>query len=474
MEKNKLSGNYIQDIQNMDAQLGVQESFDLVKRELILCHKNASMYFIDGFIKDDIMVRILASFIELPSIQQGTIADVAKFANTLIPYVEVDVKKDMEGLLLSILSGSLVFILDGFDEAIVIDARTYPVRSVAEPENDKVLRGPRDGFVETIVFNTALIRRHIRDTALTMKIKTVGKSSKTDLVICYMKNKADMDYVKRLEEKIEGIQVDALTMGHMSLSESLIKTHWYNPFPKIRYTERPDAASACLLEGSVLLICDNSPVVMILPTSIFDFLQETDDYYLPPITATYLRLTRLCIFLMTLLLTPTWYLLIKNPQWLPTWLEFIKVAEPGSVPVILQLFLIEFTLDGLKLASLNTPSMLSNSLGVVGALILGEFAVKTGWFVPEVILYMAFVAIANFTQPSYELGYAFKFMRVLLLITTALFNVWGFALGILLIVIFITTNKTVDGSRGYLYPLIPFNGSAMSRLLFCKPMRSKK
>jgi len=255
-------------------------------------------------------------------------------------------------------------------------------------------------------------------------------------------------------------------MGHRSLAESLIRQKWYNPFPKIRSTERPDAAAAIVLEGGIILFCDNSPEAMIFPTTIFDFLQETDDFYFPPLTGSYLRILRHGIFWLTMILTPLWYLLLLHESGLPAWLGFIIPKNPGELPIIVQLFLTEFALDGLKLASLNTPSILSNSLSVVGGLLLGDFAVTVGWLSPDVILYMSFVAIANFTQSSYELGYAFKYMRMITLFLTALFDIWGFAGGILLTLILIATNKTVNGKRHYLYPMIPWNGRAMARLLF--------
>lgn len=206
---------------------------------------------------------------------------------------------------------------------------------------------------------------------------------------------------------------------------------------------------------------------MIFPTTIFDFLQETDDYYFPPLTGTYLRIVRHVVFLMTMLLTPLWYLLLVNEAYLPEWMSFIIPRDSGEIPIIIQLFLTEFALDGLKLASLNTPSVLSNSLSVVGALLLGDFAVQVGWLSADVIFYMAFVSIANFTQSSYELGYAFKYIRMLLLLLTALLGTWGFVLGIAVaIVLAATNNNTVNGKRSYLYPLIPFNKEAMARLLF--------
>lgn len=412
------------------------------------------------------MQKLLLSFIGLKGLTEagGTAQD---FIDAYVPYVEADVTDSIDTILMMVLSGATVALGSPFgSEAIILDMRTYPARDTQEPENDRVMRGARDGFVETLVFNTALIRRRIRDPRLTMAYHSVGSESRTDVVLCYLHGKADPKYVSYLSARLDAINTDALTMGHQSLAECLIKTRWYNPFPKIRCTERPDAAAASLLEGSVLILCDNSPEAMILPTTIFDFLQETGDYYFPPLTGCYVRILRHAIFWVTLFLTPLWYLLVQHPEWLPGWLTFIIPTEQARIPIFVQLLLTEFVIDGLKLASMNTPSMLSNSLSVVGGLILGDFAVDIGWLLPEVIVYMSFVAIANFTQPSIELGYAFKFLRLGLLILTGLFDVWGFTAGLVGCVVLLATNATVNRKRSYLYPLIPFNGRAMKRLFF--------
>ena len=261
-------------------------------------------------------------------------------------------------------------------------------------------------------------------------------------------------------------------MAQESLNEALVDKGWYNPFPKVRYTERPDAAAASIAEGSIVVIIDNTSSVMILPASFFDFVQDSNDYCFPPVVGTYLRFVRSFVFFMTIFLTPVWYLLVKNPGWVPEWLSFIQIEAPNSVPVIAQLLFFEFALSGLKLASLNTPNSLSNSFSVIGALILGDFAVQAHWFVPEVIMYMGLVAVGNFAQPSYELGYAFNLCRIMLLVLIWLFNLWGMILGILIIILLLATNKTVSG-KSYLYPLIPFNGAALKRLLVRCRMSNK-
>ncbi len=458
--------NFKERVRFFEKELRIDESFDINGRELTIFGKHAKLYFIDGCVRSDLLERMVEFLIMNCTNSSPDNLSPIDFINANIPYIEVKQTTDTASLIDSVLKGESVLFIDGIDEGIQINARMFPVREVDEPENERVIRGSRDGFVEMLLKNTAIIRRRIRNPALTFSHYTVGENTKTDVAVVYMADKADKKYVQTIKDKIKNIKVYGLSMGHESLAECLVTQKWYNPFPKIRYTERPDAATAMLLEGSIIILCDNSPEAMILPTSIFDFMQETGDYYHTPLVGSYMRLLRIFIFGLTVILTPLWYLLITNPNLLPHWLEFIKVSYTGGLPVIIQLFILELAIDGLKLASLNTPNALNNSLSIIGGLILGEYAVQSGWFIPEVILYMAFVALANFTQPSNELGYAFKFLRIIILILTALFNVWGFVSGIVISLVLLCSNKTIDGSRSYLYPVIPFDFKALKRLIF--------
>ncbi len=462
----KLGQSYTENTALIDSTLRVDASFDMLKKVLSVGDDEITLYYIDGFIKDGAMQKLLTHFVSLKGLGKEGELCAENFVKDHVVYVEAECTDSISRMIHSVMSGAALILGSKFGaKAIIVDARTYPARDTAEPEGDKVMRGARDGFVETLIFNTALIRRRIRDPRLTMSYISIGESSMTDVALCYVEGKADADYVKEIEGKLRGIKTDALTLGHQSLAECLVKRGWFNPFPKIRTTERPDAAAAQLMEGSVLIICDNSPEAMILPTGILDFLQETNDFYFPPLTGSFLRIVRHIVFWLTLFMVPAWYLLIQNPSFIPSWLSFIIPDEVGKIPILAQILLVEFVIDALRMASMNTPDMLSNSLSVVGGLILGDFAVSIGWLIPEVILYMSFVAIANFTQRSYELGYALKYMRIVLLILTALFDVWGFFGGALLCIVLIATNKTINGKRRYLYPLIPFNAKALKSLL---------
>lgn len=446
-DKTKVFSKRDKNVDYMNQMLPVEDSFDIVQRDIQIGGKDATFYFIDGFTKDESMLKIMDSFF---NIKEGDMPkDAAAFATTCIPYVEVDVIGDFDQIFRNLLSGVTCLFIDGYKACLAIDCRTYPARSVDEPDKDKSLRGSRDGFVETIVFNTALMRRRIRDRHLVMKMLEVGESSRTDVALCYMEDRVDQELLKNLNYRIRDIKVDDLRMNQQSLAECLFKRKWYNPFPKFKFTERPDTAAACLLEGKVVILVDNSPSAMILPTSILDIIEEANDYYFPTLTGIYLKISRALITFLTIFLTPVFLLFMQNLSWLPKIFAFVAVKDTVNIPLIFQLLMLEVAIDGLRLAALNTPSMLSTPLSVIAGLVMGEFSVKSGWFNAEVMLYMAFVAVANYTQPNFELGYALKFMRLELLVLTAVFNWIGFLAGTVIVICSICFNKTLSG-RSYL------------------------
>lgn len=466
------SGNFTNDVDLLQQELRVKDSFDLVTRDPAIGGRSSFLVFIDGFAQEAILTKILQYLIGLKADQLAACADLTAFMQQHISLIETAIAEDSAYAVKQILSGMAGLMIDGLPGVLLMDVRQYPARSVEEPEDDRVLRGSHDGFGETLIFNAALLRRRIRDPQLTLESIQIGERSHTDIALCYMADRAKPEMLKRVREKLRHIRIPALAMSQESLAECLLKRQWYNPFPRIRYTERPDCASASVLEGSIIVLTDNTPAAMILPTSLFDFFQDTNSYYFPPLVGSYLHLVRGVMSFLNLFLTPVWYLFVINPHWLPQSFEFIRIAEPNSVPVLAQFLAVEFILDAIRLASLNTPGSLSNAFGVVGALLLGEFAITAGFFVSEVLLYMAFVSIGHFTQPSHELAYAFKLSRVLLLVLTACFGWWGFGGGVLLLFLVLLSTETPTG-RHYLYPLIPFNGKALFSLAVRRPISRK-
>lgn len=468
------NSSYENNVSSVSEKLRPQDNYDIIAKQIEIGSKKATLFCITGFIKDEMFDMTMQYLTKITKGEMDKAIEADSFLRHFTTYVSSVAEEDSDIFITAILSGAIGILIEGYRKGIIIDCRSYPARNVQEPESDKVLRGSHEGFVESIIVNTALIRKKVRSADLTMERTTVGSESKTDVVLCYMANRVNKKHLKILRKKLSEIRVKALPMSHESLRECLIPEQVWNPFPKIRYTERPDAAAACVYDGNIIIITDGSPTVMITPTGIFDFIQDINDYYFSPVIGSMLRFLRVAVFTASLLFIPLWYLfVILYKENLPDALMFMAIEEEYTVPVIVQLFIVEFVIDALRLASLNTPSALSNSFSVVAALVLGEFAVKSGWFVSEVVLFMAFVTISNFVQPSYELGYSVKMFRILILFLTALLQGWGLIIGTAITLLVISFTKTIFGFT-YLYPLIPFDSDALKKLVLRRSINFKE
>lgn len=458
-----MTDNLKQNVLTFEKILRTDKTFDVLKTYLKCGTREACYFYIEGFINSADTLR----FHEKVCASQYKGNNMDEFARRFIPRIESFVSNDEKKITDAVLCGNVALFIDGFSEALVIDLRTYPDRGVSEPEKSRTLRGPHVGFNENITKNTILIRRYIRTPDLVFEKFTIGDVSKTDVAMVYIDGKCDKRLAEKIRGKLSNVKTHALCMSQESLAEQLIDKKRYNlnPFPKVKYIERPDTACAELMEGKILVIVDNSPSVMLFPTNLLDFFDDIEEYYFPPVTASYLKIVRILTYFAGVFLVPVWYLLLRYAHALPGHLSFLDVKDEYAVPIILQILIIEAAIDGLKLASLNSPSALQNSVSIVGGLILGDFAITSGWFVPSVILYTAFSAIATFSPMNYELGYCFKFTRISLVVGTFFFGWIGFAAALLIWLLILCTNKTAAG-KGYLYPFIPFDISGIGKIFF--------
>ena len=452
---------------SLDQELGVGKCFDMTARDLLSAGRLARLWVVNGYAQETILERIIAAWQALPSLRD--VAGPEDFCARYVSASDAAVETSREKAVMGVFAGKTLLVVDGWPGGILMDVKQFPTRSIEEPDTSRVLRGSHDGFVENLMQNAALLRRRVRDSRLRLERIQLKERSGTDVVLCYMDGEADPSLLDELRKKLAAVDVGSIAMSQESLTEALSPRQFWNPFPKVRYTERPDVATACIMEGDVVLMVDNSPSALLLPTTLLRFNEEINDYYFPPLIGTYLQIVRTLVLLLTVFVTPLWYLLVKNPDTLHENLHFLLVEDEYYVPLIIQLLLVELIIDVLKLASLNTPDVLSNSFSMIGALILGDFAVQARWLVPEVLVYMAFVAIANYAQHSYEMGYATKLCRMLLLILIWLFDLWGFIAGVLFTLVLIASTKPLVG-RGYLYPLIPFDRKKLKRLLYRCPI----
>lgn len=444
--------------------LGNTIPFDLKERPLEIGGRKSYLLYLFGYSDAIALERILFSLLNLPSKDDFTLYDIMQ---KTLSFASADVTTNAEKAADELLRGSSLILVDQQEGYLVLDARAFLMRPPEEPEKDRTLRGPHIGLNESLISNIVQVRRLMRTPLLQVEQLILGTKVKNEVAILSLKGKYDTKLMDRIRKRLTGSKLPTLSMTQETLAELLFPTGRLgilNPFPRVRYTERPDVIAATLTEGKIVILCDNTPSAMLIPESIFDFFEETDDYYFPPITASYLRIVRALVFLCSVFLIPIWLITVQMAHAVPETFTFLLTDTPYAVPLFLQFLLIEIAIDGLKMASLNTPNTLSNSFSVIGGLLLGEFAVKSGWFVPQTILYSAFTGIANFIPTNFELGYSFKFMRISLILLVEWLGIWGLLLGIAIWLIILCSTKSIAG-KSYLYPFLPFDPKGIKKLL---------
>ncbi|WP_345239673.1 spore germination protein [Pontibacillus salipaludis] len=470
MEKQPMFNNYDENVQYMKDRLGVGKSFDVIQLDLEYAGRRMALFMIDGFVKDEILHYLMKLLSELEP-EQLEPNPFEKLLRTHLPYVELDHKTDLNEATDWVLAGPTALLVEGIDDKIImIDARTYPVRGPQEPDIEKVVRGSRDGYVETIVFNTALTRRRVRDRSLRMEYLQIGRRSKTDVCICYLEDVADLDKVKHLKETLQLIDTDALPMAEKTVEEFLSGQHW-SPYPTIRYTERPDTAAAHIYEGHILLMIDGSPSVMITPATFWHHLQHAEEYRQKPSVGAYLRFVRFFAVFASIFVLPLYYLFSIDSSLLPEQLKYIGPTELGVLPLIVQFLIAEIGIDTLRMAAIHTPSALATALGLVAAILIGQVAIEVGLFSNEVVLYLAAAVIGTYCTPSYELSLANRLTRLGLLILTALFEVKGLVIGTTIWILYLTSLNTFK--TAYLWPFLPFSYRAFRDVILRSPMPLK-
>lgn len=462
-----LSQNLDENVKYLKDNLPLENSFDLMSRPLKLGQTKAFFLGVNGFCKTEILQQIFSDLQNPLYMFDDKVEDIADYLNSRIGYAQASLSDSWDIIFHSVLSGPAALFIDGFSQAILIDVRTYPTRSMTEPDLEKATKGSRDGFVETLLLNTNLIRRRVRSLRLCFAMHDVGTESQTDVAVAYLEDKVDQALLKKLSDTIDALHVASLTMGSKSLEELLLPKHWWNPLPSIQMTERPDVACSYLMEGHILVIVDNSPLVLILPGSIFQFTQSPDDYYNSPSVGTYFRLVRFLCIPVSMLLMP-FFLLFAScyPDLAMEWGLLSEPMTPGQV--FLYVLVVEFLLDLFKYSSALSSGKFSGSLSLISGLIIGDIAVSLHWASVEVLFYAAVTLLATLSLSDTEFGNGLRIYRIFLILTTGLWGTPGFLVSLGLILVSIVTTPTFAGVS-YLWPLFPFNRKALHRLLFRSP-----
>lgn len=453
-------------LDRLEDEIGYKKSFDVSVREMTIGNTRIALLCVSGLVNSMIMLEILERLTFLNAQEVGYNA-LNSFFTYYIPSAQVRKEEDWNLLIAAVLGGECALFIDDQPVALAIEVRNFPARGLSEPSLEKVVRGSRDGFNETMMVNVSLVRRRLKDPMLRYELLRVGTRTKTDVCVAYLDDIVDKKLLAAIKKKIEDIKIDGIPLADKQLEEATIKRGW-NPFPLVRYSERPDTVASHLLEGSVAVFVDTSPSVMTLPTTYSDLMQHAEENRQTPFVGTYLRWVRFLGILMSLFLPPIWLLFVLHPEYRPDFLSFLGPKETGAIPIVLQFVLAEIGVDLLRMASVHTPTSLATAMSLVAAILIGDVAVQTGVLVNEVILYMAIAAVGMFATPSYELGLANRMIRLFLIITVSLFGLVGFVLPITIILIALSMERSVN--RPYLWPFLPFDLKSCINILIRKPV----
>lgn len=436
----------------MKRTVGATISFDIGYREIILLKTKVHLYYVNGLVDDMTVTEMLKTLIEINDLESDK-DQLSDIINNRLVNQQVETKTKFQEAIEQLLAGLVVIFIDGKRHVLVVDVRQYPGRQPEEPDTERVIRGARDGFTENVIECTALIRRRIRDPNLRNEMVQAGVRTKTDICISYLKDVANDEFIKVVKEKIKKINIDNLVMTDKALTELLFNKKW-NPFPVVRYTERPDVAAHHILSGYVILFVDTSPNAIILPTTFFDHLEHAEEYRVTPLAGTFLRWIRFTAVFISIYLLPLWLLFVLEPSLLPKELSYIGPKEEGNVPIALQIILADLGVEFLRMAAIHTPTPLATALGLIAAVLIGDIAIEVGLFSSEVILYVALSTVGFYVTPSYELSVANKILKLFLLLLTIFWGVNGFFIGVTLSLIYLIHSHTLQ--TPYLWPLVPF------------------
>jgi spore germination protein KA len=388
--------------------------------------------------------------------------------NSVLAVTELKNTKTLQEICHHISSGDTVVLIDGYDQGLVIGTRSWQTRSIQTPDSEVVIRGPKEGFTETIRFNTALLRRRIKTTNFKMESFVIGRLTKTDVVVGYIEGIAPKTLVDEVKDRLNKIDIDGvLDSGYL---EEFLEEHHYTIFSQMEYTEKPDRICAHLLEGRVCIMVDGSPEVLTLPTSFPRFLISPEDYYERYIPSSLFRIMRFLAFWLALLLPSLFVSIITfHHEMIPTAL-FLTIAatrETVPFPAFVEALLLELTFELLREAGLRLPRSIGPAVSIVGALIIGDAAVKAGLVSTPMVVVVAFTGIASFVAPSYNGGIIIRIARFGFLIFAGFLGLFG----IMLFFILIMTRMVSLSSFGipYLSPLIPLDYHQITDIIVRRP-----
>ena len=422
----------------------MNNSYDLKHRILNFKGRLVHLYFLAS-LSNDVLISRLVEGIEN---REGK--DLENCIN--MGDVEIVSTNQIQKIQRAVLGGNSA-LFDG-EITYLMDTKNFPNRAIQEPETEKSVRGAKDGFNESILNNTGLIRRRIRSPELCFHLTTMGTQNPIDIAVAYLEDKVDRQVLQQLLTRISQVQTQEFIMTDRAIEEVLLN-QGYNPFPLVRYSERPDIVATHIQHGYIAIICDTSSSIVMLPTTLFEILEHVEEHRQTPLIGTFIRFIRMTAVFLSIYLVPIFALSSSFLQW--------------DYSFFIQILIMELSIELLRIATVHTPQSLSNAMGLIAAILLGEFAIQLGFFSEDILMFCAIGTVGGFATPNYELSLTNKYIKIMMIISVMLLNIYGFILFNLIFLISLARIKTFGVS--YLYPLYPFHGKDLLRFFIRQPKK---
>lgn len=460
-------------IDSMNRIFGGNDDFG-IRRFHVFGHYEAVMFYYSTMI-DQAMLNgdILKSFMYVPPHLEEKSIELSRLKEVLLKdsifHSQVATHGRFAKLVEAVLRGQTVVAIEGLDEAFVIGTRNIEQRAIDQPATEQVIRGPREGFIEMLSTNIALLRYRLQTPDLRLNTMEIGRRTKSKVAICYMEGITNPDLLKEVKKRLSNIDIDAiLDSGYL---EQFIEDNHLSPFPQVQYTERPDKVAANLLEGRVAILVDGSPLALVVPTVFSQFYQTVEDYTERFLLMSAVRLARLVALVFSLVFPSLYVAIISfNPELIPT--EFAVAVAGGRAgvpfPAIIEVLVIEISMEVLREATIRLPQQVGGALSIVGVLVIGQAAVAAGFASPITVVIIALTTIGSFATPAYNAALALRLLRFPLIILAGIFGLYGVMIGLILIANHLISLKSFGVP--YLSPLVPGNFQGMKDLLVRGPL----
>ena len=421
---------------------------------------NIMIFYVDGMTTKDAIseyaIQTLMETVNLESLKNGREKELQnEILNSNIAITELGTVQTLQECVDKALSGETILFIEGCSKAIWLSSRGWQIRGIQEPAAETLIRGARDGFIETMKVNITLIRRRIRDPKLKVKYMQVGTRSKTDITLLYIEDIVNKTVLKEVEKRIKSIDIEAVLES--SYIEELIEDDTYSPFPQVENTERPDAAASALLEGRVVIAGDNTPTVLMAPATFISFMQSSEDYYERWVLSCLIRMIRY-IALPIVMLLPALYVAVTqfHPNMLPTQLALYVAASRANVPFppYFEALLMELVMELVREASIRITTPVGSTIGLVSGLVIGSASVEAGLITPIAVIIVALTGLASFAIPSYNFSTSLRMIRFGFIILASIFGLFGISIGLCVLIIHLCTLKSFGVP--YLTPMTHF------------------